>query len=81
MATPSCILVWRIPLTEEPGGLQSIGSQRVGHDRSDLAQFETRIVTMPGRNVGRDGLGNRGTYKGICNDLFLKLGCGNTDIY
>ena len=32
MATHSSILVWRIPLTEEPGGLQSMGSQRVGHD-------------------------------------------------
>ena len=28
----SCILAWRIPWAEEPGGLQSIGSQRVGHD-------------------------------------------------
>ena len=26
------ILAWKIPLTEEPGGLQSMGSQRVGHD-------------------------------------------------
>ena len=32
MATYSSTLVWRIPWTEEPGGLQSIGSQRVGHD-------------------------------------------------
>ena len=31
MATHSNILAWRIPWTEEPGGLQSIGSQRVGH--------------------------------------------------
>ena len=31
-ATHSCILAWRIPWTEEPGGLQSMGSQRVGHD-------------------------------------------------
>ena len=30
MATHSSILVWRIPWTEEPGGLQSMGSQRVG---------------------------------------------------
>ena len=30
-------LAWKIPWTEEPGGLQSIGLQRVGHDRSDLA--------------------------------------------
>ena len=32
MATHSSILDWKIPLTEEPGGLQSIGSQRVRHD-------------------------------------------------
>ena len=32
MATHSNILAWRIPWTEEPGGLQSIESQRVGHD-------------------------------------------------
>ena len=32
MATHSDILAWRIPQTEEPGGLQSMGSQRVGHD-------------------------------------------------
>ena len=32
MATHSHILAWRIPWTEEPGGLQSMGSQRVGHD-------------------------------------------------
>ena len=32
MATHSSILAWRIPWTEEPGGLQSIESQRVGHN-------------------------------------------------
>ena len=32
MATHSSILVWRIPWTEESGGLQSMGSQRVRHD-------------------------------------------------
>ena len=32
MATHSSILAWRIPRTEELGGLQSMGSQRVGHD-------------------------------------------------
>ena len=32
MATHSSILIWRVPWTEEPGGLQSIGSQKVGHD-------------------------------------------------
>ena len=32
MATHSSILAWRIPRTEEPGGLQSMGLQRVGYD-------------------------------------------------
>ena len=32
VATHSSILAWRIPGTEEPGGLQSMRSQRVGHD-------------------------------------------------
>ena len=31
-ATLSNILAWKIPWTEEPGGLQYIGSQRIGHD-------------------------------------------------
>ena len=37
MATHSSVLAWRIPGTGEPGGLPSMGSQRVGHDWSDLA--------------------------------------------
>ena len=32
MATHSSIFAWKIPWTEEPGGLQSVGSQRVGRD-------------------------------------------------
>ena len=32
MATHSSVLAWRIPGTEEPGGLPSLGSHRVGHD-------------------------------------------------
>ena len=35
MATHSSILAWKIPWTEEPGRLQSIGSQRVGHDSTE----------------------------------------------
>ena len=37
MATHSSVLAWRIPGTGEPGGLPSMGSHRVGHDRIDLA--------------------------------------------
>ena len=32
MATHSSVLAWRIPWTEEPGGLQSMGPQKVGHN-------------------------------------------------
>ena len=42
MATQSSIPFqgsWKIPWTEEPGGLQSTGSQRVGHDCGDLASM------------------------------------------
>ena len=37
MATHSSVLAWRIPWTEKPGGLQSMGSHRIGHDWSNLA--------------------------------------------
>ena len=50
MATHSSILAWRIPWTEEPGGLLSIGSHRVGHDCSDLAcmhALEKEMATHP----------------------------------
>jgi len=36
-ATHTSVLAWRIPGTEEPGRLPSMGSHRAGHDRSDLA--------------------------------------------
>ena len=38
MATHSSILAWEIPWTEEPGSLQSVGSQRVGHDLATKQQ-------------------------------------------
>ena len=44
MAIHSNILTWRIPWTEESGGLQSIGSQRVGHDWSDLVCMHVSIL-------------------------------------
>ena len=43
-ATHSSILTWRIPWTEEPGGLQSIGLQKVGHDWSNLACIQIYIL-------------------------------------
>ena len=46
MATHFSILAWRIPWTEEPGGLQYMGSQRVGHDWSDLVCMYTHTHNM-----------------------------------
>ena len=39
MATYFHILAWKIPWTEEPGGLQSMGLQRVGDDRASMQQY------------------------------------------
>ena len=41
MATHTSVFAWRIPWTEEAGGLQSIGLWRVGHDLGDLAHTHT----------------------------------------
>ena len=53
MATRSSVLAWRIPGTGEPGGLPSMGSHRVGHDRSDLAaqaaalcSYESNLIVL-----------------------------------
>ena len=44
MATHSSILTWKIPWTEEPGGLQSMGSQRVRHDFCQIVLAKTSRV-------------------------------------
>ena len=47
MAAHSSILAWRISWTEEPGGPQSIGSQRVGHDWTTSLSFFSFLPEMP----------------------------------
>ena len=47
MATHSSVLAWRIPGTGEPGGLPSMGSHRVWHDRSDLAAAANQYKGFP----------------------------------
>ena len=44
IATHFSMLVWRTPRTEQPGGLQSMGSQRVGHDWSDFTCMHSRPI-------------------------------------
>ena len=46
MATHSSVLAWRIPWTEEPGGLPSIGSHRVRHNCSDLAAAAAAVLEL-----------------------------------
>ena len=46
MASPSSILAWRIPWTEEPGGLQSKGSQRVGHDSLSMHTYDKHTASI-----------------------------------
>ena len=71
MAAHSSILVWRIPWTEEPGGLQSMGSRTVGHawsngtttiylnrykDKYRRRQWHPTPVLLPGKSHGRRSL-------------------------
>ena len=46
MATHSCILAWEISRTEEPGGLQFMGSQRVGHDLVSKAMISLLVLSF-----------------------------------
>ena len=73
MAPHSSVLAWRIPGTEEPGGLPSIGSHRVGNDWSDLAaaaegmkvnQSATKLVAQgfPGSSVGKESACSTGDH-------------------
>ena len=52
MATQSSVLAWRIPMAEELGGLQSMGSQRIGHDWGLLTSSKGKVSSLPA--AGRD---------------------------
>ena len=56
MAMHSSVLAWRIPETVEPVGLPSMGSQRVGHDWSNLAAAAAADYSLPGSSVLGDFL-------------------------
>ena len=45
-ATHSSVLAWRMPLTEEPGGLWPIGPKRVGHDLGDLTRTQAEYAIL-----------------------------------
>ena len=93
MVTHSSILPWGIPWTEEPGGLQSVGSQRVGHNwatnahtytkfknRQSLSiMIEIRIEVTSGKVFGWEE--NKGTFLGTGNVLSLYLGNSCKSLY
>ena len=58
MASHPSTFVWRIPWTEEPGRLQSTGSQRVGHDWSNVAGMHAHVHVHP-------KLPSYGNYPGV----------------
>ena len=51
MATHSSTLAWRIPWTEEPGGLHSMELQRAGHNLSDLARTHYAMEHLNNNNI------------------------------
>ena len=62
MATHSSVLAWRIPWREEPGGLQSMGSQRVRHDFANKQQqlYFKKKEGIPGSSVVKNPPANEG---------------------
>ena len=56
MATHSSILAWKIPWTEEPGGLQSMGLQRVGHNRATAHMAPCIRFTLEQESQGQRSL-------------------------
>ena len=56
MATHSSTLAWKIPWTEEPAGLQSMGSLRVGHDRATSLSLFIFMHFLPGESQGQESL-------------------------
>ena len=69
MATHSTIPAWRIPWTEEPGGLQSTGSQRVGHD---WATFTLEFYTSQSNTLGKRGK-NKDNFRHARTQKFTSL--------
>ena len=64
MATHSSIFAWKIPWTEEPGRLQSMGLQRVGHDRAtSLNKLKTELtLQFQGNSVSSEAEHSSDTF-------------------
>ena len=76
MATHSSILAWRTPCTEEPSGLQSMGSQRVGHDWAtslSISAFFIVQLSHPYMTTGKTILLTRRTFVGKVMSLLFNM--------
>ena len=70
MAPHSSTLAWKISWTEEPGGLQSMGSHRVGHDWSNLAAAATLVYTNSTKELSQNR-SHMGIWKNVLHELQL----------
>ena len=73
-ATHSSILFWKIPWTEEPGRLQSMGSQRVRHDSVTEHRAHTH-VSKHARNESQPDVMSEVTYRGYSRPYLTLKGC------
>ena len=73
MATDSSILAWRILWTEEPGGLQSTGSQRVGHDcaAKPYVRVNLRHLRVTQKNSANDSKNSYPSNKATSGKGFI----------
>ena len=69
MATHSNVLAWRIPGTGDPGGLPSLGSNRVGHHWSDLAAAAADLIDQRSKKVSavRSPKAKFGVWVSVCH--------------
>ena len=72
MAAHSRVLAWRIPGTEEPGGLQSTGSQRVRNDWSDLAEAASSASLKGWESWQRAVTASRGCARWLAPDTCVR---------
>ena len=93
MATHSSVLAWRIPGTEDPGGLPSMGSHRVGHNCSDLAAAAVGgsagkvsacnsgdLGSIPGLGQSSERLPTPVFWPGEFHELYSPWGCKESDM-
>ena len=74
MATHSSILAWEIPWTEEAGRLQSLGSQRVGHNLAiKTTKTTSRNKGLPDDSAGKESACNAGDTGNIDSILGQKI--------